>query len=65
MNFTTVDKKEPIDMEYYLVRCTNYSESGFEVAQWDKSYNKWRSSDGSDSINDFVTEYGIKVLSSL
>ena len=55
INWKTVEKELPRIDEWYLVRCPEYSESGFEIAQWDGE--EWQHGYIRQSCHEYVTGY--------
>ena len=55
INWKIVEKELPREGEWYLVKCPEYSESGFEIAQWDGE--EWQHGHFSQSCNKYVTGY--------
>lgn len=41
---------------FYLVRCPNYCESGYQIAKWDNNLFSW-SIEGDEAVDGFVTHY--------
>lgn len=62
MKFKTVLEKEPIDMQWYLVMCPSFSESGFAIAQWQKHDQIWVGDGFGHTIHPYVVEYCVKPL---
>lgn len=57
MKFYDTGQRPPKNGKYYIVKCPDYSESGYHIARWDGFKKQWESDSGDPSINNFVTEY--------
>ena len=55
MKFVTVKEHPPKENTWYLVKAPNYSESGFEIAEWDGE--EWQHGHFSQSCNPYVISY--------
>lgn len=55
MEITTVEKEQPTEGEWYIVKCPEFSDSGFEIAEWDGEY--WQHGHFSQSCHEYVVGY--------
>jgi len=55
MKLYTIEKVEPIDDEWYIVYCPEYSESEYAIAKWDSG--NWYSEGLSTPVHDYVKAY--------
>jgi hypothetical protein len=60
LQLVTINQEQPELGEFYLVRCPDYCDSGWQVAEWTES--GWEHGHFSESCNDFVIGYVSKKL---
>jgi len=55
LKFKSIEEELPKEGEYYLVQCPEFSDSGFEIAEWIDG--EWEHGHFSQSCNDYVISY--------
>lgn len=55
MDTKKVKEKTPEIYQWYIVKCPDWCESGFAVAQWDGE--NWFDNSGRNDFDEYVTEY--------
>lgn len=62
MKFIPIHNQTPTHQEWYLVKCPEYSPSGFQIACWDDHIETWIDDLGSSKIDQYIIAYHPKPL---